>query len=55
MLIAEMAFFVDQEQSGHTPKLEEIPFLSIQVSDPVLWVGQSDERNFLVFPVALKR
>ena len=54
MLVADQPFFVDQEQSGHAAKFEEIPFLPIQIGDFVLRVGQSDVRNGFAFPVALK-
>lgn len=53
MLIADLAKFIDQEQSRDAPELEEIPFLAIKVGDGMLRVGQAGVRELIFAPVAL--
>ncbi len=52
MLVADVASFIYDEQGGNTPQFEKIPFLPVQVSNPVLGVGQAEVGEVVLAPVA---
>ena len=55
VLVANLPGFVYDEHSRHSPQLEQVDLLVIQVRHRMLWVGQAGEGERLLFPRALKR
>lgn len=54
MLVKNAAEFIDQQEGGDAAKLEEVPFLPVEISHAMSRVGETDEVQFLGAPIALE-
>ena len=52
MLVDYFASFIDNEQRRNAAKLENIPFLAVEIGNRVFGVRQADIRNVVFRPVA---
>jgi hypothetical protein len=52
VLVDDLAGFVDNQQSRDAPKLENVPFLAVEIGDGVFGVRQASEREAVFAPVA---
>jgi hypothetical protein len=55
MLVAHLAFFVQEHQGRHASQFEQVDFLPISICNDMLRVRQANVRDFLNLPVTLER